>query len=285
MQLVKGLHKEADSVSRCCRLFDVKRNSYYKSMRCIKATDTALILKVKACFNQHKQRYGRRRLKVALLAEYDIDLSSRCLSRLMKEYRLITVWQGRKYHRAKQSPECAVYPNRLDRQFTVDQANSAWVSDITYIPTREGWLYLATVMDLYSRKIVGFSMSNSPNADLVCRALQMAISIRQPSKGLMLHSDQGCQYTSKLYQALVEKYQLTGSMSRRGNCWDNAVMERFFRCLKQELIWQHCYKTHQEAKQSISGYILDVYNSNRLHSTLNYLSPNTFEASKKAETI
>lgn len=285
MQLVKALHKEADSVSRCCRLFDVKRNSYYKSMRCIKATDTALILKVKACFNQHKQRYGCRRLKVALLTEYDIDISSRRLGRLMKEQQLITVWQDRKYRRARQSPECATYPNKLDRQFACKQANSTWVSDITYIWTQEGWLYLAAVMDLYSRKIVGFAMSNSPNADLVCRALQMAISVRQPPAGLMIHSDQGCQYTSKLYQALVEKYQLTGSMSRKGNCWDNAVMERFFRSLKQELIWQHCYKTHREAKQSISCYILDVYNSKRLHSTLNYLSPNAFEVSKRAETI
>ena len=285
MQLVKALHKEADSVSRCCRLFGVKRNSYYKSKRCTKLVDTALILKVKACFNQHKQRYGRRRLKVALLAEYDIDISSRRLGRLMKEQQLITVWQGRKYHRAKQSPECAVYPNKLDRQFRCDRANRAWVSDITYIRTQEGWLYLAAVMDLYSRKIVGFAMSNSPNADLVCRALQMALSVRQPPAGLMIHSDQGCQYTSKLYQALLEEYQLTGSMSRKGNCWDNAVMERFFRSLKQELVWQHCYKTHREAKQSISGYILDVYNSKRLHSTLNYLSPNTFEASKKAQTI
>lgn len=285
MQLVKELHKRADSVSQCCRLFGVKRNSYYKSMRCIKAADTAVILKVKACFKQYKQRYGRRRLKVTLLSEYDIDISSRRLSRLMKEQQLITVWQGRKYRQVQQSPECAAYPNRLDRQFTCGQANSAWVSDITYVRTEEGWLYLAAVMDLYSRKIIGFAMGNSPNADLVCRALQMAISTRQPPTGLMIHSDQGCQYTSKLYQALVEKYQLTGSMSRKGNCWDNAVMERFFRSLKQELVWQACYRTRQEAQQSISGYILDVYNSNRLHSTLNYLSPNAFEASKTAQTI
>lgn len=285
MQLVKELHKEADSVSQCCRLFGVKRNSYYKSKRSTKPFDTALILKVKACFRQHKQRYGRRRLKVALLTEYAIDISSRRLGRLMKEQQLITVWQGRKYRRVKQSPECAAYPNRLDRQFTCGRANSAWVSDITYIWTQEGWLYLAAVMDLYSRKIIGFAMGNSPNADLVCRALQMTISIRQPPTGLMIHSDQGCQYTSKVYKALVEKYQLTGSMSRRGNCWDNAVMERFFRSLKQELVWQHGYRTRQEAQQSISGYILDVYNSNRLHSTLNYLSPNAFEGNKKAETI
>ena len=285
MQLVKELHKEANSVSRCCRLLGVKSNSYYKSKRCTKLVDATLIVKVRACFNQHKQRYGRRRLKVALLAEYNTDISSRHLSRLMKEQQLIAVWQGRKHRRVNELQECAAYPNRLDRQFTREHANSAWVSDLTYIRTQSGWYYLAAVMDLYSRKIVGFAMGNSPNADLVCRALHMAISVRQPPAGLMIHSDQGCQYTSKLYQALVKKYRLTGSMSRQGNCWDNSVMERFFRSLKQELVWQHCYKTHQEAQQSISGYILDVYNSKRLHSTLNYLSPNAFEASKRAETI
>lgn len=190
------------------------------------------------------------------------------------------------------SPECATYLNRLGRKFTFDRANSTWISDITYVRTGEGWRYLAAVMDLYSSKIIGFAMASSQNADLICRALQMAISVRQPSAGLLIHSDQGCQYISKLYQALVEKYQLTGSMSRHGNCWESkhcfdAIMERFSRSLKQELIWQYCYETHQEARQSISDYILDAYNSNRLHSTLlNYLSPNTFEAtSKRAETI
>lgn len=285
MQLVKELHKGADSVSQCCRVFGIKRNSYYKSRRCTRLVDATLILKVKACFNRHKRRYGRRHLKVALLTEYDLDISSRRLNRLMKEQQLITVWQGRKHRRVNQSQECMIYPNSLDRQFAVDQANSAWVSDLTYIWTQEGWLYLAAVIDLYSRKIIGFAMGNSPNAELVCRALQMAISVRQPPAGLMIHNDQGCQYTSKLYHALVKKYQFSDSMSRRGNCWDNAVMERFFRSLKQELVWQHSYRRHREAQQSISGYILDVYNSNRLHSTLNYLSPNMFEASKKVETI
>jgi len=265
-------------MSQCFRLFGVKRSGYYKASKRPMKDDAALILAIKACFNQHKQSYGRRRLKVALLEDYKIRISKRRLSKLMKAHGLLTVWRSKKFRYAAKESEYSSYPNVLDRQFKCDKPNHSWVSDITYIRTLSGWYYLAAVMDLYSRKIVGFAMSHSATAELACQALQMAIAVRQPPAGLIIHSDQGCQYTSKIYQKLVTDHQLKGSMSRRGNCWDNAVMERFFRNLKQEQVWQHCYANHQEAQQSVSSYILDVYNSTRLHSTLKYLSPNAFEA-------
>lgn len=265
-------------MSQCFRLFDVKRNGYYKASKRPKKDETALILAIKACFNQHRQSYGRRRLKIALLEDYQIRISKRRLGKLMKVHGLLTVWRGKRFRYVNKESECSPYPNVLDRQFQCDKPNHSWVSDITYIRTLNGWYYLAAVMDLYSRKIVGFAMSSSANAELMCQALQMAIAVRQPPAGLIIHSDQGCQYTSKIYQKLVTAHQLKGSMSRRGNCWDNAVMERFFRNLKQEQVWRCSYVSHQEAQQGISSYILDVYNSTRLHSTLKYLSPNAFEA-------
>ena len=265
-------------MSQCFRLFGVKRNGYYKASKRLIKDETALILAIKACFNQHKRSYGRRRLKVALFEDYKIRISKRRLSKLMKAHGLLTVWRGKRFRYAAKESECSPYPNVLERQFKCDQPNHSWVSDITYIRTLSGWYYLAAVMDLYSRKIVGFAMSHSATAELACQALQMAIAVRQPPVGLIIHSDQGCQYTSKIYQKLVAEHQLKGSMSRRGNCWDNAVMERFFRNLKQEQVWQHSYANHREAQLSISSYILDVYNSTRLHSTLTYLSPNAFEA-------
>jgi putative transposase len=270
-------------MSQCFRLFEVKRHGYYKTRHRIKQDDTALIVAIKACFNQHKQSYGRRRLRIALQQDYQIRMGHRRLSKLMKIHGLQTVWRGKRFRYAAKVSECSPYPNVLNRQFKCASANQSWVSDMTYIRTLSGWYYLAAVLDLYSRKIVGFAMGRSATAELACQALQMAIDVRRPPRGLIIHSDQGCQYTSQLYQQLVAKYQFTGSMSRRGNCWESeyypdAVMERFFRNLKQEHVWRHSYANHMEAQQSISSYILDVYNSTRLHSTLNYLSPNAFEA-------
>lgn len=158
--------------------------------------------------------------------------------------------------------------------------------DITYIRTRSGWLYLAAVLDLHSRKIVGWAMAPEMPAALVCAALQMAIVQRNPSAGLIVHSDRGTQYASAEHQALLRKHGLAGSMSRRGNCWDNAVMERFFLNLKRERVWQQDYTNHSEAMADVADYILGFYNCTRLHSTLGNLSPNAFEReSAKQQSI
>ena len=155
--------------------------------------------------------------------------------------------------------------------------NQAWVSDITYIRTRSGWLYLAAVLDLHSRKIVGWAMAPEMPATLVCAALQMAIAQRNPCAGLIVHSDRGTQYASGAHQALLTKHGLVGSMSRKGNCWDNSVMERFFLSLKMERVWQRDYANHSEAIHDVADHIVNFYNAVRPHSKLGNLSPNAFE--------
>jgi len=169
--------------------------------------------------------------------------------------------------------------NLLNRQFKVSAPNQVWVSDITYIPTQEGWLYLATTLDLYSRKIVGWAMDQRMQKSLVIRALQMALHNRRPNplQRLMHHSDRGSQYASKLFQKLLKANDIQCSMSRKGNCWDNAVAESFFRTLKEELVHQQRYTTRDEARLSIFEYIEVFYNQLRLHSSLGYMSPNQFE--------
>ena len=170
-----------------------------------------------------------------------------------------------------------VSPNVLARQFETPLPNQAWVSDIAYIRTRSGWLYLGAVLDFHSRKIVGWAMAPEMPATLVCAALQMVIVPRKPGAGLVVHSDRGTQYASAQHQGLLKKYGLIGSMSRKGNCWDNAVMERFFLNLKVERVWQKDYANHNEAMTDVADYIVGFDNSIRLHSKLGNLSPNAFE--------
>jgi len=171
-----------------------------------------------------------------------------------------------------------VYDNLLNRQFDVDEPDRVYVSDISYIWTQEGWLYLAVVIDLFSRKVVGWSMSSRMKAQLVCDALTMAIWQRHPSSGLIHHSDRGSQYASYAFRDLLQAYDFKGSMSRKGNCWDNSVAESFFGRLKQERVQWKNYQTRYEAQQDILDYITMFYNSHRLHSYLGYKSPNQFEA-------
>ena len=170
-----------------------------------------------------------------------------------------------------------VFDNVLNREFEVAQKDQAYVSDITYIWTQEGWLYLAVVIDLYSRKVVGWSMSSRMKAQLVCDALKMAIWQRRPRAGLIHHSDRGVQYASLEFRELLNVNDFKGSMSRKGNCWDNAVAESFFSSLKQERVQWCSYQTRHEAQQDILEYISMFYNSQRLHSYLDYQSPNQYE--------
>ena len=170
-----------------------------------------------------------------------------------------------------------VFENVLDRGFDVSETDTVYVQDITYIWTQEGWLYLAVVIDLFSRKIVGWSMGSRMKAQLVCDALNMAVWQRKPKAGLVVHSDRGSQYASKVYRTLLKQHKFTGSMSRLGNCWDNAVAESFFGSLKQEKVQWCNYQTRYEAQQDILEYISMFYNAKRLHSYLDYKSPNQFE--------
>lgn len=171
-----------------------------------------------------------------------------------------------------------VFENLLAREFAMDKPDQAYVTDITYIWTQEGWLYLVVFIDLFNRQVVGWSMGSRMNARLVTDALRMAMWRRQPEAGLILHSDQGSQYASKAYRRLLKANGFVGSMSRKGNCWDNAVAESFFASLKKERVqWKH-YQTRAEAQQDILDYIVMFYNSWRLHSYLDYNSPNDYES-------
>ena len=171
-----------------------------------------------------------------------------------------------------------VFENKLNRQFTVTQPDRVHAGDITYLWTQEGWLYLAVVIDLYSRKVVGWSMGSRMKAQRVCDALRMAIWQRRPAARLLVHSDRGSQYASKDYRRLLKAHDFEGSMSRKGDCWDNAVVESFFGSLKQERVqWQN-YQTRYEAQQDVLEYITMWYNSRRLHSYLGYKSPNEYES-------
>jgi transposase InsO family protein len=194
------------------------------------------------------------------------------------------VWKRKFIHTTDSNHALPIADNVLNRQFEPTAANVSWVADITYIRTRSGWLYLAAVMDLYSRKIIGWAMAPNMPAELVSSALQMAIAQRNPPPGLIVHSDRGCQYASYTYRALLARHGLCASMSGKGNCWDNAVMERFFLNLKMERVWQRNYANHAEAARDILDYIVGFYNNVRLHSTLGYLPPNVYERKSAAKS-
>ena len=190
----------------------------------------------------------------------------------------VSVRRRKKFKRTTDSNhKLPIASNLLDRQFEVEQPNAVWCADITYLWTIQGWLYLAVVIDLYSRKIVGWALNNSLRTPLVKDALTMAYWRRKPGKGLVHHSDRGSQYAGSEYQELLEQYGMTCSMSRKGDCWDNAVMESFYSTLKTELIYHENFRTRDEARKAVFEYIEMFYNRIRRHSTLGYLSPADFE--------
>jgi transposase InsO family protein len=174
-------------------------------------------------------------------------------------------------------PDATPAENVLDRDFEAEEPNQKWVCDVTYIATAVGWLYLAAVLDLYSRRVVGWAMAAKQDETLVHQALVMAVTHRRPRAGLLHHSDRGCQYTSQAYQSYLQELDIRVSMSRKGNCWENAVMERFFGTLKRECTASMLFATHQQARTALFEYIEAYYNRVRKHSTLGYLSPVQFE--------
>lgn len=199
------------------------------------------------------------------------------IRRLMKEHG-IECKQRRRYKiTTKGSHSLPVAENALNRNFAVSAPNKVWVADITYLWTLEGWVYIAAVVDLYSRRVVGWAIAEHMRTELISDALRMAVFRRDPASGLMHHSDRGSQYASADYQGLLAQWGITVSMSRKGNCWDNAVMERFFGSLKSEWTDDERYLTRKQAKDDVVDYIEMVYNSDRLHSTLGYVSPVEFE--------
>jgi transposase InsO family protein len=274
--------KKTYPVGLMCRLLGVSRSAYYDyEQRRRNCPDDLhhrqLLDAVKNIAKSCDYTYGSRRMKQALNAlGYSIN---RWKTRKLMREAFVTVRHRKKYKVTTDSNhQLPVFENQLNRQFDVAKPNQVYVCDITYIWTQEGWLYLAIVIDLFSRKVVGWSMSSRMKTTLVCDALRMAIWLRQPPPGLIVHSDRGSQYAGKAYRNLLKAYGFIGSMSRLGNCWDNAVAESFFGSLKQERCqWRH-YQTRYEAQQDILQYIAVFYNNQRLHSYLDYKSPNQYEA-------
>jgi len=274
-------HKNTYPVYLMCQVLGVIRQCYYhyRRNRENKPADPEhqeMLRLVKEVAEASKDTYGSRRMKRALNA-LGFPISRNKARKLMREAD-VQVRHRRKYKVTTNSNhKQPVFDNLVQRQFDVPEADRVYVADITYIWTQEGWLYLAVVIDLCLRKVVGWSMGSRMKAQLVCDALRMAIWQRRPKAGLIHHSDRGSQYASKAFRRLLKDNEFKGSMSRKGDCWDNAVAESFFGSLKQEQVHWRNYQTRHEAQQDILNYISMFYNSHRLHSTLDYMSPNDYE--------
>lgn len=275
--IIAQLQKKAIPIAQSCRVFGVSRAGFYEARRKL---DQPAVCKdsvhLRALFAANQQCYGSRRMVEAMRAK-GMSIGRYRVRKLMRKLNLTPVWKRKFVHTTNSNHDMPIAQNILARNFDPESPNKAWVTDITYIRTGTGWLYLATVLDLFSRKVVGWAMAPSMPAGLVCQALQMAISQRRPLAGLIVHSDRGSQYASAQYQALLAKHGFVCSMSRRGNCWDNAVAERFFLNLKMERVWQRDYANQEEARKDIADYIVSFYNATRINSVLGNMSPTAYE--------
>jgi len=257
----------------------VTRSGYYewkKHENDLNDDESFLKERIKAIFTLSRNSYGWRRM-LRTLNQEGIVCNHKKVRRLMKELNLVPKVKKKFKATTNSNHGLPVAPNRLERKFYAIRPNVAFVGDITYIPTEEGWLYLATVIDLCSRKVKGWAMSERMTADLAVSALEMSLVGVTAPKGLMFHSDRGVQYASNAFKKVIERNGMVQSMSQKACCWDNAVAESFFGTLKQELVYHCRFKTREEAKSAIFEYIEVFYNRFRLHSTLNYQTPENVE--------
>lgn len=273
-------HRQEFSIKRMCQLLDVTRSGYY-AWQSEKAgprelENQVLVEQIHAEYKLSRKTYGSPRIQASLQRKGFVCGRHR-VARLMRREG-IRPQKRQRWHpvTTQRQPGMIPAPNHLNQEFSAESANRKWVSDFTYIDTAEGWLFLAVVLDLFSRKVVGWAMSEQMNAALVEAALHMALQGRQPTEVLLHHSDQGSQYTSAAYQSCLNNANIQVSMSRVGNCYDNAVAESFFGTLKTECVTDQ-FATHALARTAIFEYIEVWYNRCRLHSTLGYLSPLEFE--------
>jgi putative transposase len=275
-------HLQAYPIETVCRVLAVSRSGYYawrdRPMSDRQARADQLEAKICAVHEQTRCVYGSPRLCKALQSQGEA-VCENTVAKVMRRCGIRARSKKTFVPRTTDSThDRPVAANLLDRQFEASLPDQKWAADLTYVRTGEGWLYLAAVMDLCSRKIVGWSMSDHLKADLVSNALHMALQRRRPEAGLLHHSDRGVQYACEDYQHLLTQNGLVCSMSRKGNCWDNAMMESFFATLKSELVNHQQYATHEQARASIFEYVEVFYNRQRLHSALGYQSPEAFEA-------
>ncbi len=269
-------------VKLMCQVLGVSISGYYGwGQRPISQREKAnqgLLAQIKVVHQANYQSYGSPRVHAEL-----VEQGWRCghnrVARLMLQHGIRAKQIKRRQVTTLRHEADPVAPNLLERNFEAQAPNQKWLTDFTYIPTQQGWLYLAAVLDLYSRKIVGWAMAETMSTELTLSALQMALQQRQPEAGLLHHSDRGSQYTSQSYQTVLKQHQLQVSMSGAGNCYDNAPMESFFGTLKTELTHHQAYLTRAQARADIFAYIEAFYNRRRRHSALGYQSPEQFEQS------
>ncbi len=273
-------HTQQHVVERLCRAMEVSVSGYYAWLKRPESTrkqaNKQLLEQIKHVHQQSRQTYGSPRVYVDL-KKRGVACSENRVARLMQVNQMAARRKKKYIVTTNSKHGLPVAENTLNQDFKATKPNEKWVTDMTYIWTTEGWLYLAVVLDLYSRKVVGWAMDDNMEKELVIKALKMALLNRKPPQGLLHHSDRGSQYASNDYQQLLKDYRITCSMSRKGNCYDNAVMESFFATLKQELVYRLPYQSHQQTKQDIFEYIQVFYNRRRIHSSLGYFSPLEFE--------
>jgi transposase InsO family protein len=277
--------KAFHDVRTLCRCLDVSPSGFYawcarpKSKRAVE--DATLMPQIETIFAANRSRYGSPRITRELRSK-GVRVGRHRVRRLMKGAYLRAARPRRWVRTTDSRHNQPIAANLLDRKFTVAAPNRVWVGDITYLPTREGWLYLAVLIDLFSRAVVGWSMSERIDQKLTMDALASAITKRNPPPGLVVHSDRGTQYAAAAYRQQLDRYKLVASMSRKGDCWDNAVAESFFATLKTELLRDQIFINRETARAHVFEYIEAYYNGRRLHSTLDYVSPMQYERTTSA---
>jgi len=267
-------------IQRLCKTLQVSRSGYYawrhRPVSERTQTDRQLLSNIRRIHKQSREHYGIRKCWQQLLREGIICGRDR-IAKLRRDNDIYSKRRRRFVITTRSKHRHWIAPNRLNREFTVAKPNRVWVGDITYIATRSGWLYLSIMLDLFSRKIIGWSMGNRNNGQLTQDCLDMAIQQRNPGPGLIHHTDQGTTYAMQSYRAKLKQWAMVSSMSRKRDCWDNAVAESFFSNLKNELIHETTFNNREQARRAIFDYIEVFYNRQRLHQTLNYRTPNDFE--------
>ena len=268
------------TVQLMCKVIEASRSGFYRWMKkqrgYVRPYDRYLLIRIMEAYQQSNGTYGSRRI-YKQLKRCGVRCYLNQIEKIMKDNGIKAKTKRRFRITTNSNHNLNIAPNLLQRNFSTAEINKVWVGDITYIWTRQGWLYLSTVIDLYSRRVVGWSLDGRLTKNLVVRSLKTAVETRRPAPGLIFHTDRGSQYASNEFCELLNDYDAVPSMSRKGNCWDNAVAESFFKTIKNELIYWHDFHTRKEAELRIFEYIEMFYNTNRLHSTINYMSPDAFE--------
>ena len=274
--------KANHAVALMCRLFEVSKSGYYAwrnrppSARSV--ADAELLVRIKTIHEESRGNYGAPRIHAELRLKHHIYCSNKRVARLMRQVGLVGVHRRKFTSSTQRDPKREAYPDRVERRFTADEPNKVWVADVTQHETEEGWLFLAVVIDIYPRLVVGWSFAERFTTELVLNALEMALWNRQPAEGVIHHSDHGSQYTSLAFGQGLEHSGVLGSMGSVGDALDNAVAESFFATLQTELLNRYDWPTRQSLRSALFEFIHVFYNRQRRHSTLGYLSPSEFES-------